>query len=106
MPHLFEPLTLRSVSFPNRVGVSPMCEYSGSHGVHREERHTAPPAVPAQPPVDATAHRHLGFYFHVDLGAAFFLTEAASGELGAGTAGAAALVSVAAGCHRGPDSSR
>jgi hypothetical protein len=57
----------------------------------------APPAVPAQPPVDATAHRHLGFYSHVDLGAAFFLTEAASGELGAGTAGAAVLVSVAAG---------
>jgi hypothetical protein len=55
-------------------------------------------AVPAPgEPVDPTARQHLGFYFHVDLGAAFFLTEAASGELGAGTAGAAALVSVAVG---------
>ena len=54
-------------------------------------------AQETEPPVDATAHRHLGFFFHVDLGAAFFLTEAASGELGAGTAGAAALVSLAAG---------
>lgn len=57
----------------------------------------APAAVPAEPPVDATAHRHLGFYFHVDVGAAFFLTEAARGELGTGTAGASALLSVAAG---------
>jgi len=32
MPHLFEPLTLRSVTLPNRVGVSPMCEYSSDDG--------------------------------------------------------------------------
>ena len=32
MPHLFEPLTLRSVTFPNRIGVSPMCEYSCEDG--------------------------------------------------------------------------
>ena len=32
MPHLFEPLTLRSVTLPNRVGVSPMCEYSCEDG--------------------------------------------------------------------------
>jgi len=28
MPHLFEPLTIRSITFRNRVFVSPMCEYS------------------------------------------------------------------------------
>jgi len=28
MPHLFEPLTLRSVTLANRIAVSPMCEYS------------------------------------------------------------------------------
>jgi len=32
MPHLFEPLTLRSITLPNRVGVSPMCEYSSDDG--------------------------------------------------------------------------
>jgi 2,4-dienoyl-CoA reductase-like NADH-dependent reductase (Old Yellow Enzyme family) len=32
VPHLFEPLTLRSVTLPNRVGVSPMCEYSCEDG--------------------------------------------------------------------------
>ncbi len=32
MPHLLEPLTLRSVTLPNRVGVSPMCEYSSEDG--------------------------------------------------------------------------
>jgi len=32
VPHLFEPLTLRSVTLPNRVGVSPMCEYSADDG--------------------------------------------------------------------------
>jgi 2,4-dienoyl-CoA reductase-like NADH-dependent reductase (Old Yellow Enzyme family) len=31
-PSLFEPLTLRSVSFRNRVGVSPMCQYSSVDG--------------------------------------------------------------------------
>jgi 2,4-dienoyl-CoA reductase-like NADH-dependent reductase (Old Yellow Enzyme family) len=28
MPHLFEPLTLRSLTLPNRIVVSPMCQYS------------------------------------------------------------------------------
>src|SRR5579862_8557929 len=28
MSHLFEPLTLRSVTLRNRIGVSPMCQYS------------------------------------------------------------------------------
>lgn len=32
-PHLFSPLTLRSVRLRNRVGVSPMCQYSSEDGV-------------------------------------------------------------------------
>jgi 2,4-dienoyl-CoA reductase-like NADH-dependent reductase (Old Yellow Enzyme family) len=32
MPHLFEPLILRSVSLRNRIGVSPMCQYSSEDG--------------------------------------------------------------------------
>lgn len=33
MPHLFEPLTLRGVTLRNRIGVSPMCEYSSEEGM-------------------------------------------------------------------------
>ncbi len=32
MTHLFDPLTIRGVTFPNRIFVSPMCEYSSSDG--------------------------------------------------------------------------
>ncbi len=32
MSHLFEPLTLRSISLPNRIAVSPMCQYSSVDG--------------------------------------------------------------------------
>jgi len=32
-PHLFEPLTLQSVTLRNRIGVSPMCQYSSVEGV-------------------------------------------------------------------------
>jgi 2,4-dienoyl-CoA reductase-like NADH-dependent reductase (Old Yellow Enzyme family) len=32
MPGLFDPLTLRGVTLRNRVGVSPMCQYSSSDG--------------------------------------------------------------------------
>ena len=32
MPHLFEPLRLRGVTFANRIGVSPMCQYSSVDG--------------------------------------------------------------------------
>jgi 2,4-dienoyl-CoA reductase-like NADH-dependent reductase (Old Yellow Enzyme family) len=31
--HLFSPLTLRSVTLRNRIGVSPMCQYSATDGV-------------------------------------------------------------------------
>jgi 2,4-dienoyl-CoA reductase-like NADH-dependent reductase (Old Yellow Enzyme family) len=33
MPHLFDPLTLRSVTFRNRIFVSPMCQYSSDNGL-------------------------------------------------------------------------
>jgi 2,4-dienoyl-CoA reductase-like NADH-dependent reductase (Old Yellow Enzyme family) len=32
MPGLFDPLTIREVTFPNRVFVSPMCQYSSDDG--------------------------------------------------------------------------
>jgi len=32
-PHLFQPLTLKSVKLRNRIGVSPMCQYSSEDGV-------------------------------------------------------------------------
>ncbi len=31
-PHLFAPLTIREVTFRNRIGVSPMCQYSSAEG--------------------------------------------------------------------------
>jgi 2,4-dienoyl-CoA reductase-like NADH-dependent reductase (Old Yellow Enzyme family) len=31
-PHLFQPLTIKSVTLRNRIGVSPMCEYSSMDG--------------------------------------------------------------------------
>jgi 2,4-dienoyl-CoA reductase-like NADH-dependent reductase (Old Yellow Enzyme family) len=36
MSRLFSPLTLRSVTFPNRVFVSPMCQYSSEEGMPNE----------------------------------------------------------------------
>ncbi len=32
MPHLFDPLTLKSVTLRNRIGVSPMCQYAATAG--------------------------------------------------------------------------
>ena len=33
VPHLFQPLTIRSVTLRNRIGVSPMCQYSSVDGL-------------------------------------------------------------------------
>jgi 2,4-dienoyl-CoA reductase-like NADH-dependent reductase (Old Yellow Enzyme family) len=33
MPHLFDPFPLKSITLRNRVGVSPMCQYSSEDGV-------------------------------------------------------------------------
>lgn len=32
MPHLFEPITFRGLTLPNRIAVSPMCQYSSNEG--------------------------------------------------------------------------
>ncbi len=32
LPHLFAPLVLRSITLPNRIAVSPMCQYSSEDG--------------------------------------------------------------------------
>jgi len=32
-PHLFQPLTIRSVTLRNRIGMSPMCQYSATAGL-------------------------------------------------------------------------
>jgi 2,4-dienoyl-CoA reductase-like NADH-dependent reductase (Old Yellow Enzyme family) len=34
--HLFSPLTQRSVTFPNRIAVSPMCQYSYTDGLSKD----------------------------------------------------------------------
>jgi 2,4-dienoyl-CoA reductase-like NADH-dependent reductase (Old Yellow Enzyme family) len=36
MPHLFEPLNVRSITLRNRVGVSPMCMYSYTEGLSND----------------------------------------------------------------------
>src|SRR5882757_2833214 len=33
MAHLFEPFTIKSITLRNRIGVSPMCQYSSEDGV-------------------------------------------------------------------------
>ncbi|MEO7599463.1 MAG: NADH:flavin oxidoreductase/NADH oxidase [Opitutus sp.] len=33
MPHLFEPLTIKGITLRNRIGISPMCQYSSEDGV-------------------------------------------------------------------------
>jgi len=35
-PHLFRPLTLRGLTLPNRIAVSPMCQYSAVDGVPQD----------------------------------------------------------------------
>jgi 2,4-dienoyl-CoA reductase-like NADH-dependent reductase (Old Yellow Enzyme family) len=32
MPHLLDPLTIRDITFSNRIFMSPMCEYSSTDG--------------------------------------------------------------------------
>lgn len=36
MPHLFDPLTIKDITLRNRVGVSPMCQYSYHDGISNE----------------------------------------------------------------------
>jgi 2,4-dienoyl-CoA reductase-like NADH-dependent reductase (Old Yellow Enzyme family) len=46
-PHLFRPLTLRSVTLPNRIMMSPMCQYSATDGLANDwhRHHLAARAV-------------------------------------------------------------
>ena len=39
MSELFAPLTLRNITFPNRIWVSPMCQYSSDQGLPNEWHH-------------------------------------------------------------------
>ena len=34
--HLFQPLTIKSVTLRNRIGLSPMCQYSSEDGVETD----------------------------------------------------------------------
>ena len=36
MAHLFEPLTVRGITLRNRIGVSPMCQYSYEDGLSND----------------------------------------------------------------------
>ncbi len=45
MPHLFDEFRLRDITFRNRIGVSPMCQYS-SRGRHRQRLALRPPGEP------------------------------------------------------------
>ncbi|OKL56254.1 hypothetical protein UA08_08528 [Talaromyces atroroseus] len=40
VPKLFQPLTIRGVTFPNRIGLSPLCQYSAQDG-HMTDWHLA-----------------------------------------------------------------
>lgn len=33
MPHRFEPLKLRTITLPHRIGIPPMCQYSAREGL-------------------------------------------------------------------------
>ncbi|MGB1251228.1 MAG: oxidoreductase, partial [Candidatus Promineifilaceae bacterium] len=33
MSHLFSPLKIKDVTFRNRIGVAPMCQYSSNDGI-------------------------------------------------------------------------
>ncbi|WP_254919137.1 hypothetical protein [Oceanicola sp. 22II-s10i] len=36
MPHLFTPLTIGGIEVPNRIQVSPMCQYSAVDGLPQD----------------------------------------------------------------------
>lgn len=72
MSHLFEPLQIRGVKFRNRIGVSPMCQYSSEDGfasdwhlVHLGSRAVGGAALVV---VEATAVSEIGRISPADLG--------------------------------------
>ena len=42
MSHLFEPLTIKDITLRNRIGVSPMCQYSYTDGFSNDWQLAAP----------------------------------------------------------------
>src|SRR4051812_8267476 len=72
MPHLFEPLTLRDVTFRNRIGISPMCQYSCEDGAANDWHfvHLGSRAVggAGMVRVDATAVEARGRISQADMG--------------------------------------
>lgn len=72
MPHLFDPLTLRGVTLRNRIGVSPMCQYSYENGFSNDWQlvHMASRAVGGAGLVitEATAVEPRGRITFADLG--------------------------------------
>jgi 2,4-dienoyl-CoA reductase-like NADH-dependent reductase (Old Yellow Enzyme family) len=72
MPHLFEPITFRGVTLRNRIGVSPMCQYSCQDGfasdwhlVHLGSRAVGGAALVT---VEATAVEAIGRISPQDMG--------------------------------------
>jgi len=57
----------------------------------------SPPPPPPTEAVGSTVHRHLGFYFHVDIGPGYLTTSASHNGFSASASGASVLVSLAAG---------
>jgi len=63
-----------------------------------------PPAAPAPAaPVDPTVHRHLGFFFHLDVGGGYFTTSTSQSGVSLSASGAAMLLSLAVGGAVGED---
>src|SRR3954452_17824802 len=72
MPDLFSPLTIRSVTLRNRIGISPMCQYSSEDGFANDWHmvHLGSRAVGGAGLVitEATAVEHRGMISPQDLG--------------------------------------
>ena len=56
-----------------------------------------PPTPPVATPVAATAHRHLGFFLHLDLGGGYLYSSTSLGNVTLSAKGASLLLSVAVG---------
>lgn len=73
IPKLFQPLTIKGVTFPNRVGVSPMCQYSADSKFRATPFHLAHYGAwasrgPGAIIVEASAVSHEGALSPNDLG--------------------------------------
>src|SRR5262249_56674629 len=64
--------------------------------VRRREPAAPPAPLAPAPEVDPTAHRHLGFFFHLDVGGGYFYSSAGTGT-GVSISGPAAPLGLAVG---------